>query len=312
MIVVVVPAVVLAIASLAGYLGGWVWWFDVVANFRAQFVVALLVLGLFVMMSKWRRSGYFLLAVATVNLLTILPLYVSSPAAAMPGSPTLRVMSFNVLSSNESYAEVTEYIGRLGPDVVLLHEVSRPWEVAIESADLGYEIIRGRSDELTYGTLALVRGESLTAISHGFSASSRRAIELHFVPLGWEEPVSVLGIHPLAPTDAERASLRDSQIGFAGEWAASQAGAYLVAGDFNATPWSWPLRRLVAETDLLNSQSGFGLQPTFSTETHLLLRIPIDHLVHAPAFEVTDRTLGPALGSDHFPLIVDLQRVLQH
>ncbi len=80
-----------------------------------------------------------------------------------------------------------------------------------------------------------------------------------------------------------------------------------MTGDFNSTPWSWPVRRLLSSTDLLNSQVGFGLQPSFSAETNLLLRVPIDHLFHSPALEVTDRQLGPPLGSDHFPLIVDLQ-----
>jgi endonuclease/exonuclease/phosphatase (EEP) superfamily protein YafD len=37
------------------------------------------------------------------------------------------------------------------------------------------------------------------------------------------------------------------------------------------------------------------------------MRVPIDHLVHSPVLEVTDRRLGPDLGSDHFPLLVDLQ-----
>ena len=38
----------------------------------------------------------------------------------------------------------------------------------------------------------------------------------------------------------------------------------------------------------------------------LLLRVPIDHLVHTPDLVVVDRRLGPPLGPDHFPLVVDL------
>ncbi|HEX6222454.1 MAG TPA: endonuclease/exonuclease/phosphatase family protein, partial [Acidimicrobiia bacterium] len=151
------------------------------------------------------------------------------------------------------------------------------------------------------------RGEGLTAVSHGFAASAPRAVALDYRPHGWETPLSVLGTHPLAPTDQERADLRDAQIGFAGEWATEQDGAYMVVGDFNATPWSWPFRRLMGSADVENSQRGFGLQPTFATSSNLLLRVPIDHVVHSPALEVTGRQLGPALGSDHFPLVVDLQ-----
>lgn len=307
MIVVVVPAVLLAVVSLAAFLGEWIWWLDVLANFRAQYVVVLAILGLMIMMSKWRKTGYAVLGVALVNLIAVLPLFIGSPAEASVDKPSLRVMSFNLLSSNESYSDVIEYIETVDPDLVFLHESSRPWEVAMESSALGYEIIRAQSDDLIFGTLVLVRSEDVRAVSYGFSSSSPRAVELSYTPEGWDTPISVLSTHPLAPTIEERAALRDAQLGFAGQWASGQSGAFFIVGDFNATPWSWPFRRLMGSAELRNSQTGFGLQPSFSARSNLLLRVPIDHLLHSPALEVTDRRLGPSLGSDHFPLLVDLQ-----
>jgi endonuclease/exonuclease/phosphatase (EEP) superfamily protein YafD len=306
-IVVAIPAVALAVMSLAAFLGRWVWWLDVLANFRAQFVVGLAVLGLVIAMSRWRKAGYAVLGVALVNLLVVLPLYIGSPAEAALERSAVRVMTFNLLSTNENYPDVIDYIESAEPDLVLLHEASRPWEVAMESAKLDYEIVRPRSEDLIFGTLVLVRANSVEAISYGFAASAARAVELTYTPEGWTESLSVLGTHPLAPTDQERADLRDAQLGFAGDWASSQTGAFIVVGDFNATPWSWPFRRLMDSTELRNSQRGFGLQPSFSAESNLLLRVPIDHLLHSRALEVTDRELGPRLGSDHFPLLVDLQ-----
>lgn len=307
MILVVIPAVALAALTLAAFFGRWVWWLDVLANFRAQYVVALALLGLIVLMSRWRKTGYAILGVALVNLVVVLPLYIGSPADARADADEIRVMSFNLLSDNQQYSEVIDYIGTVDPDLVFLHEASRPWEVALESAELDYEIVRPRSDDLIFGTLVLVRGQGVTAVSHGFAAAAARAVDLDYIPHGWETPLSVLGSHPLAPTDQERADLRDAQIGFAGEWASEQTGVFIVIGDFNATPWSWPFRRLMSSADLENSQIGFGLQPTFPTTSNLLLRVPIDHLLHSPTLEVTGRQLGPALGSDHFPLVVDLQ-----
>lgn len=283
------------------------WWLDVLANFRAQYVVVLAFFGLVVMMSKWRKTGYAVLAVAAVNLIAVLPLFIGSPAEAAADAPSMRVMSFNLLSTNESYSEVIDYIETVSPDVVLLHEASRPWEVAIESAGLDYQVIRGRSDDLIFGTLALVGANDVRAVSFGFSAASPRAIELDFTPEGWPAPVSVLSVHPLAPTDEERADLRDAQLEFARQWVSGQAGPLVVVGDFNATPWSAPFRRLASSADLSSSQAGFGLQPSFSAQSNLLLRVPIDHLLHSSELEVTDRRLGPELGSDHFPLLVDLQ-----
>jgi endonuclease/exonuclease/phosphatase (EEP) superfamily protein YafD len=305
-IILVAPAVLLAAVSLAAFGGRWVWWLDVLANFRAQYVVVLLVLGLVIAVSRWRRTGLAILAVALVNLLFVGPLYVGSPGDSVAGAPNLRVMSFNLLSTNESYNEVIEYIVASEPDVVLLHESSRPWEVAIESAGFDYEVVRGRSDELIFGTLVLVR-DAVEAVSYGFAEGAARAIALEYQPDGWPVPVRILSTHPLAPTTAERAGLRDAQLAFAAEWAGEQEGAFLVVGDLNASPWSWPFRRLVAEGSLRNSQLGFGLQPTFPADSLFLLRVPIDHLLHSDQLRVRDRELGPALGSDHFPLVVDLE-----
>jgi endonuclease/exonuclease/phosphatase (EEP) superfamily protein YafD len=306
-ILVAIPGVGLAVMTLAAFGGQWVWWLDVLANFRAQYVVALALFGLVITMSRWRKTGYFVLGVALVNLIIVLPLYIGAPAEARAETDTLRVMSFNLLSTNEQYSDVIDYIRSVDPDLVFLHEASRPWEVALDSAGLDYEIIRPRSDDLIFGTLVLVRGQDVTAISHGFAAAAPRAVSLEYLPFGWEERLAVLGTHPLAPTDQERADLRDAQLAFAGDWATGRDGAYVVVGDFNATPWSSPFRRLMGSADLINSQNGFGLQPSFPTTSNLLLRVPIDHLLYSEALEVTDRQLGPALGSDHFPLVVDLQ-----
>lgn len=303
----VVPGVALAVVSLSAFAGRWVWWLDVLANFRAQYFVSLTVIGLLLMVSRWKKTGYVVLAAAAVNLVVVGPLYVGSPEAGDPAAPSIRVMSFNLLSTNEQFAGVIEYIESTDPDLVLLHEASRPWEVALESADLGYTVIRPRSDNLIFGTLILVRAEEPEIVSFGFAEAQPRAVSIIYRPRGWPESVEILTTHPLAPTDSERAGLRDAQLEFAADWASGREGAAVVVGDFNATPWSWPFRSLMASADMRNSQIGFGLQPSFPTTSVFLFRVPIDHLIHTDALLVRDRRLGPALGSDHFPLVVDLQ-----
>jgi endonuclease/exonuclease/phosphatase (EEP) superfamily protein YafD len=305
-VLLVIPAVLIAAISLASFAGSWVWWLDVLANFRAQYVAVLALLGGLILASRWRRTGMAILGVALLNLVFVAPLFVSSPGEPVGGAPGIRVMSYNLLSTNESYNEVIEYIEATAPDIVLLHESSRPWEVAMESSGLGYQVIRGRSDDLIFGTLVLAR-QTVDASSFGFAEGGGRAIALTYQPEGWPEQVKILSSHPVAPTSAERASLRDAQLAFAADWAAQQDGAYMVAGDLNASPWSSPFRGLVSEGGLRNSQLGFGLQPSFSAKTIFPLRVPIDHLLHSQDLRVTDRRLGPAMGSDHFPLVVDLQ-----
>lgn len=311
MILVLIPAVALATASIAAFFGRFVWWLDVLANFRAQFLVSLVVLGTVLLFSRFRTFGWGVLFVAGINLVVVAPLYLGSPGDSQPGAPSVRVISYNLLSTNQSYAEVNEFIKSEDPDLVLLHESSLPWETAMESANPGYEVVKARSQDLIFGTLVLVKKDipQVSVISFGFAETDSRAVEISMVPEAWNVPLVLLSSHPLAPTDATRSGLRDAQLGFAADWAGEQSGAYAVVGDFNATPWSWPFRNLIATGSVRNSQIGFGLQPTFVANSNPLFRIPIDHLVHSDQLVVRNRRLGPALGSDHFPIIVDLELV---
>ncbi len=308
MLLLALAATALAVVAVAAFFGRWVWWLDVLANFRAQYLVGLTVLGVMLMVGKWRRAGVAVLLAAAVNLVVVLPLFAGSPGDSDLFRPSVRIMSFNLLSSNQEFAEVFEYIAAIEPDLVLLHEASRPWEVAAaESSGDGYQVIRARSDDLIFGTLLLIRGAVEGWESHGFATTEPRAVEVTFVPSGWSEPLAVLSSHPLAPTDGVRSRLRDDQLGFATDWAARQEGAFIVVGDLNSTPWSWAFRRLEGSTDLRNSQIGFGLQASYPVDSNPLLRVAIDHLLHSGALGVRDRQLGPPMGSDHFPLIVDLE-----
>jgi endonuclease/exonuclease/phosphatase (EEP) superfamily protein YafD len=307
MIFLVVPALILALGSLAGFAGGWIWWLDVLANFRPQYFVVLTVLGVAILFAaRWRWAGYFVFGVAAINFAFVAPLYLASPGEIHADRPGLRIISFNLLSSNEEYAAVIDYIRSADADLVFLHEASRPWEAAISQAGLDYEFIRARSDDIIFGTIVLARDE-VEAVSYGFAETQPRAVGLTYFPDNWPVSVDVLSVHTHSPTTRDRAALRDAQLDFAAGWAADREGAYLVVGDLNATPWSAPFRHLVSAGHLQNSQSGFGLQPSFPVDQLAVLRVPIDHLVHSDVLSVRDRKLGPDLGSDHFPLLVEVQ-----
>lgn len=300
MIVLAVVAVGVLLVSLAAFFGQLSWVLDVLANFRVQFAVGLVALGSLLILGRWRRTGAVVLVGAVVNAAVVVPLFFGGGRTIPPEEP-VTVLSFNLLASNERFGEVIAFIRETDPDVAFLHEASRPWEVALEAADLGYDITQSRSEELIFGTLVLTRpGDPVT--SFGFTVGGPRAVEVI------HDDIAFLGIHPLAPTTAERAALRDAQIGFAADWAADRSGSHVVVGDFNATPWSHPFRELMAATDLRNSQHGFGVEASFPTSAFFALRVPIDHLLHSEDIVVADRRLGPPMGSDHYPLTVELWR----
>ncbi len=291
-------AYTVGLLSIVAFLGDWWPWFDLVASFRAHLAVALAIAGGLLLRRRWVKTGAVSILFMVINLAVIAPLF--WPPSPQGGSVDLRVMSFNVLSTNANFAETIDYIAEQQPDLVLLHEVSQPWEDALAAAGFDYEITRGRTEGLIFGSLVMAPRGAVVR-SYGFARASPRAVEV-VLPSG----VAVLGIHPLAPFPEAETEARQFQFEFAALWALGQDGPRVVVGDFNAGPWSYPFRRLRATTGLLNSQRGYGLELSYPASAHPVLQVSIDHLLHSPDLAVVDRRLGPPMGSDHLPLVVDL------
>lgn len=71
------------------------------------------------------------------------------------------------------------------------------------------------------------------------------------------------------------------------------------------SPSNYYFARLLDEGRLNDSEQGFGPQQSWSTEL-LIPVVPIDHFLVSRDIEVTNRALGPNIGSDHLPVYVDL------
>jgi endonuclease/exonuclease/phosphatase (EEP) superfamily protein YafD len=76
----------------------------------------------------------------------------------------------------------------------------------------------------------------------------------------------------------------------------------VVAGDFNLTPFSWGLSRLVRSAGL-RRHATFGA----SWPAHRLLPLVlIDNVLSTPDVATRAVRIGPRIGSDHLPVTADL------
>ena len=265
-------AAAIAVVSLAAFFGGLYWLLDLPAAFRPQLTLGLLVLGGLLALGRWRRTATAVGLVALVNLVVVSPLFLPSERA---GTSQLRILSFNVLASNENYEQVVEFIRQNEADLVVLHEASLPWEEALAAADLGYVISVNRHPDDIFSSIVLAP-EGAMVESYGFRLADPRAVSIEM-----SSGVSVLAIHPLSPYNEERADLRDRQLEWAGEWVRRQDGPVIVAGDFNASPFSYSYRRLRATTGLRDSARGYGLELSYPAEESPFSQVSIDHLLYS-------------------------------
>jgi endonuclease/exonuclease/phosphatase (EEP) superfamily protein YafD len=85
-------------------------------------------------------------------------------------------------------------------------------------------------------------------------------------------------------------------------------GPKICVGDLNITPWSPYYRSFVERTKLVNVRNGFGLLPSWPTFLFFkCLMLPLDHCLVSDDIRVADAQTGEPIGSDHLPLIVEIE-----
>jgi len=296
--------VVIGVLELLGMLGELHWRLDLLAHFRVQALLGLLVLaGVAAAARIWRWAGIAGGLVA-VNLVMFAPYLGPLPAAS---GPRLALLHFNVLSSNARYDEVVAWIAGSAADVVFVQEVDPRW-AGVLAAVPGYRLLDAVPRTDNFGLAVLVRG--------GIPGEAVRAAPVRGLPVfmvtmqhaGRE--LAILSVHTLPPMTADYAATRDEQLIAAAAWAREQQAAGrapVVIGDLNATPFSAAMAPLADVAFLRDGLRG-GLRVFVGTwpAWPWPLRIAIDHCWHADTLVMVDRVVGPDLGSDHRPLGVSL------
>ena len=84
--------------------------------------------------------------------------------------------------------------------------------------------------------------------------------------------------------------------------------AAIILGDLNVSMWSPFYRSMIQTSGLRNARQGRGILPTHSivAPQFAALSAPIDHCLVTRDIQVEDFQLGPAIGSDHLPIIAEL------
>lgn len=212
-------------------------------------------------------------------------------------------MLLNLNAANREFDRVLDLIRQEDPDLVALLEVDHSWAQALAPLRKRYKGWSERARPDNFGILFMTRlpVEELTIFKLGGGQACVEA------KLRTEQgPLTVLAAHPVPPSSAHWAAQRNRQLAAMAQKLAATPGARMLLGDLNLSPWSPYFSDLLETSGLRDSRAGFGLQTTWPTQL-FLLRLPIDHCLVSPELAVIDHRVGPEVGSDHFPLIVDLR-----
>ena len=224
----------------------------------------------------------------------------------MPASPegkchglVLRVIFANVLHSNEQFQRLIAWVKAENADILMASEVTDRWVAALRALEPQLPFGHGAR----HGEVAILSrlpiGRSQNDPALGFARLATAEIA---TPAG---PVELVVVHPPPAMPAACAATNLRVIAAAGQLARKAGGRVIVAGDFNATPWSPAFRAMLGESGLALGR-GAG-RPTWPTWLPAWLGLPIDHILAGRGCLILQRRHGPRIGSDHRPVLADIR-----
>ena len=304
-------AVLVAVAAGASALGllGAVWaWPDALNHFIPVWLCLAWIGGLVARFS-WPpgpRRGWVVIAAALTVLIAGAPIAIevaSGAREAVPGPPTLTLLTFNRWWETPDSAREAQAIRTSGADLVAIQEGNGFAAAAMNLRDVyPYQLLcGGRCDTMILSRLP-------------FLATGREARGGPWRPGGTDliwarvmapdgRPMTLATVHlywPIPPWIQ-----RNQRARVAADVAALPRDELILTGDFNLSPWSFTLRSLDK-----------ALAP-LTRRTHGLLTFPatwplpflaLDEVFAAPAWRTVSVSKLPRAGSDHYPVLVELKR----
>jgi endonuclease/exonuclease/phosphatase (EEP) superfamily protein YafD len=294
--------------SVAGRLGGLSRYAELASHFKVQYLigsVACLLSCLFCREPIW--AGAAALGVA-INLAAVAPWYID--AKNSKGNRGARrgvsLILANVNHKNTAHETFIAFAQKHAPDALMVQEVTEVWSESLQALRNLYPFSLELPKDRGSGMALYSRYpfEQLTIVLP--EGDARPGILARMDIDG--ASVSLLSLHPRTPIRNNRFKLRNGMLAAAADYLRNLPEPKICVGDLNITPWSPYYRRFVKQTKMTDVRKGFGVLPSWPTFLFFKwLMIPLDHCLVSEDIRVADVKTGGPIGSDHLPLIVELE-----
>ena len=277
------------------------------------FLISLLILFLLVL-TRHRKLIIISLFLLALNLPKIIPWYLPNSAFLNRNEADLKVLVANLHTRNKNYAQVLSFVKKEDPDLAIFIEVDEAWVKQLDSLKniLPYTVAKPNPYD---SGLVVYSNKPLINPRISFLGTEKRANIISNLTVK-EKLISLIAIHPPPPLKEALFHIRNRQLDEISQYIETLGNPVLLVGDLNITMWSPYYQRLINKTGLKNARQGWGLLPSWPTQSDLsplpgwasrLFSIPIDHCLISREFQVIDTYTGSYIGSDHLPLITHLK-----
>jgi endonuclease/exonuclease/phosphatase (EEP) superfamily protein YafD len=279
------------------------WVLELTTHFRVQYLAATAVmLALVALRRRWGACAVLVAAgaVSAASVLPYVPLTFGAEPAAAATAP-LKVLSINVSYRPFLARRLLEIIREADADVLVVQELTPHAESVLSALDNDFPYNRKFPANGPYGIGLWSRYELESGAT--IAIGRRPAIEARV--RGPSSVFTVVGVHLSAPVTRRRAAARNQELLALAAHTAAIEGPLIVAGDFNATPYSPYFVEWLESTGLTDSRRGRTLSVSWPTMLPIA-GIPIDHITVNADFETLSHRRLPNFESDHYGLFVEL------
>lgn len=298
-------ALLVAVPLVAGFFSTLHPAFDSFAHFRAHLAVLLVVAGLGLMATRlrWNGAAALLLGAAAFTTTFGEPPWraqASSVASDTEALARYRLLHLNMRYDNPTPERVLSLIARERPDVMTLVEISPRLREKLDlvAAAYPYRIVCRRP------AVAILSRRPF--IDDSARCAERGRLVIATVDFGGQH-VDVAAAHLAWPWP--RGQYRQAAAMMPDLAGLKPAG--ILAGDFNAAPWSALVRRIAGEASFTTvSRVGPTWAPRWVDATlRGLVGLPIDHVLTKERIIVHGSMTVEDAGSDHAPVRMDFSIV---
>ncbi len=284
---------------LFSFLAPWNPLADSVGHFRFHLTaIMLLMTALLAVVRDWRYLGVAL-AVSAAGIAGMAPAFPVLGAGADNNAPAITIVQLNLSFRNARPEAVADFIRGEQADIVTLQEVTGKTRRVIDilAEDYPFQILcpAGRvGGQAVLSRLPRAPGASEGCAKRGGMAWMR--------VMAGGQPVSIASLHLSWPYPFGQ----ERHINRLEDALRNLPRPVLLAGDFNAAPWSHAVDRVEAAT---GTTVAGGLRFSFDIEIRGWappITMPIDHILLPSGLAPLEVRLGPGPGSDHRSVIARL------
>jgi len=299
---------VVTASSVIALFGELFWVAELFSHFRLYYLLLQALLILIFLHGRYRVLMVLTILFAVPNAWMVgpylTPIVIGKSATSSIGADAgIDIVALNVNYRNDGYVRVAGYLRDSDPDIILIAEFTPAWRDELEFLRAGYpwQLGAARTDQwglAVFSRLPLVEAEQI-------DLAQTDSVHVRFVVATAATELEIFAVHLFSPKSSVLARDRNLQLEDLAERVAASEYRSIVIGDLNLTPFSPYFSRFIDRSGLQDARRSDGFHITWPASV-LPVWIPIDHALADTTVNVTRVRAGPDVGSDHFPLEIDV------